>query len=99
MLLSLLDSYFLSGLTLLVLVSIGLLHFLLFWEYAKQEKLQTKRLQDLENLVRTELLRSKSMNHQNQKLVQINSKTEEQLDLIKLQVEAMKTMESKKLNS
>jgi hypothetical protein len=99
MLLFLLDSYFLSGLTLLVLVSIGLLHFLLFREYVKQEQLQSQRLQDLEKLVTAELFRSKSMDYQNQKLDQIKAKTQEQLDLIKLQVDAMKSAERNTLNS
>lgn len=99
MLLALLETYFLSGLTLLVLVSIGLLHFLLFREYFKQEKLQSKRLQDLENLVIAELFRSKSMSIQNRSLDQITAKTQEQLDLIKHQVDAMKSMEKNKSNS
>ncbi|MDG1276426.1 MAG: hypothetical protein P8O16_04040 [Algoriphagus sp.] len=99
MLLALLETYFLNGLTLLVLVSIGLLHFLLFREYSKQEKLQSKRLQDLENLVTAELFRSKSMSIQNRSLNQIKAKTQEQLELIKLQVDAMKSMEKKKSNS
>jgi len=99
MLLALLETYFLNGLTLLVLVSIGLLHFLLFREYFKHETLHLKRLQDLENLVTAELFRSRSMNLQNHKLDQIKSKTQEQLDLIKLQVEAMKSFEKNNLNS
>ncbi|WP_075350228.1 hypothetical protein [Algoriphagus marinus] len=99
MLLALLETYFLSGLTLLVLVSIGLLHFLLFREYFKQEKLQSKRLQDLENLVIAELFRSKAMSIQNRSLDQIKAKTQEQLDLIKHQVDAMKSMEKNKSNS
>jgi hypothetical protein len=99
MLLALLETYFLNGLTLLVLVSIGLLHFLLFREYSKQEKLQSKRLQDLENLVTAELFRSKSMSIQNRSLDQIKAKTQEQLDLIKHQVDAMKSLEKNKSNS
>jgi hypothetical protein len=99
MLLALLETYFLNGLTLLVLVSMGLLHFLLFREYSKQEKLQSKRLQDLENLVTAELFRSKSMSIQNRSLDQIKAKTQEQLDLIKHQVDAMKSLEKNKSNS
>lgn len=87
------EPYFLSVLTLLVLVSVGFLHFLLFREYAKQDKLQSKRLQDLENLVLVELFRSKSMNLQNQKLDELNTKTQEQLEIVKLQVNALKKSE------
>ena len=95
MVLAQLETYFLNVLTLLVLVSIILLHFLLFREYAKQEKLQSKRIQELENLVISELFRTRSMNLQNQNLDQIKAETQAQLDLIKLQVNAMKSSEKK----
>ncbi len=89
-----LDPYFLSALTLLVLASIVSLHFLLFREYFKQDHLQSKRLQDLEKLVALELIRSKNMDIQNKQLERIKSRTQAQLDLIQLQVEAMKTHEN-----
>jgi len=90
---ALFGTYFLSALTLVVLASIGMLHFLLFREYLKQEKLQLQHLKDLERLVNLELTRSRTMNSQNQRLDKIKTKTEEQLEVIKLQIGSMKTRE------
>ncbi|WBL42296.1 hypothetical protein PBT90_16290 [Algoriphagus halophytocola] len=77
----------------LVLGSIALLHFLLFKEYIRQDKIQTKRLKEMESLVQTEILRSKGLNSQVGKLTEIKEKTQQQLDLIKLQVQSIKADE------
>lgn len=95
MLFAILGSYFLSGLALLVLLSIVMLLFLLYKEYLRQEKNQLKRLRELEYLVFLESQRSKSITSQNESLEEIKSKTQEQLDLIKLQVKAMETLSKK----
>lgn len=79
----------LSILIVLVLGSIVLLHFLLFREYFRQEKIQKKRLEDMEGLVQKEINRSKGLSSQVGKLSQIKEKTQEQLELIKLQIEAV----------
>lgn len=47
----------------------------------------------MEHLVITEISRSRILGNQNDKLREIKSRTEEQLELIKLQVEALKSME------
>ncbi|SFA71653.1 hypothetical protein SAMN04489723_10125 [Algoriphagus aquimarinus] len=90
MVLSIFENHLLGILVLLVLGSIALLHYLLFREYIHQDKLQSKRLKDMEGLVQTEIKRSLSLSNQVGELSQIKQKTQEQLDLIKLQVEAVK---------
>lgn len=87
---SIFENNLLGILVLLVLGSIALLHFLLFREYIRQDCIQSKRLQDMEGLVQTEIKRSQGLSIQVGKLSQIKEKTQEQLDLIKLQVEAVK---------
>lgn len=89
------ENYLLSILVLLVLGSILLLHFLLFREYIFQERIQSKRLKKMEDLVQTEIQRSKGLNDQDGKLSQIKEKTQDQLDLIKLQVESIDIVEKK----
>ncbi|MFC5626330.1 hypothetical protein [Algoriphagus winogradskyi] len=90
MVLSIFENHLLSLLVLLVLGSIVLLHYLLFREYRRQDKIQNKRLQEMEGLVQNEIKRSQGLSNQVGELSQIKEKTQEQLDLIKLQVEAVK---------
>ncbi|SFT72338.1 hypothetical protein SAMN04489724_1830 [Algoriphagus locisalis] len=90
MVLSIFENYLLGILVLLVLGSIGLLHYLLFREYVRQDKIQSKRLREMEGLVKNEIKRSQGLSIQVGELSQIKEKTQEQLDLIKLQVEAVK---------
>jgi hypothetical protein len=70
--------------------SIALLHYLLFREYIRQDRIQSKRLKEMEGLVQTEIKRSQGLSNQVGQLSQIKEKTQNQLDLIKLQVEAVK---------
>ena len=76
-------------LAILVIGSLFLLHFLLFREYSRQEKLQIQRLKDFENLVNQEIHRSQSLSRSVDQLQKIKTKTEEKLDVIKLQVEGL----------
>lgn len=85
-----------GGLAILVIGSLFLLHYLLFREYAKQEKIQIQRLKDFENLVIQEIQRSQLLVHSVDQLQKIKTKTDEKLEVIKLQVEGMKMKESKK---
>lgn len=87
------DHFILTFLTVFVLASILGLHYLLFKEYRREEKIQTRRLQDMEHLVTIEVNRSKALSYQNDKLSEIKSKTQERLEVIKLQVEALKNKE------
>ncbi|RAI95415.1 hypothetical protein [Algoriphagus yeomjeoni] len=89
MFLSIFEDNVLGILVLLVLGSIALLHYLLFKEYTMQDKLQNKRLEEMEGLVQHEIRRSQGLSNQVGELTQIKEKTQEQLDLIKLQVEAI----------
>lgn len=84
-------------LVLLVLVAIAILHILLFREYMHQDKIQKERLKAMEKLVNSELFRSKSLTIQVKKLASIKERTQDQLDLIKLEVEAIKLNEDLKL--
>lgn len=90
MALSIFDNHLQGILVLLVLGSIALLHYLLFREYVRQDKIQSKRLIEMEGLVKKEIKRSQGLSNQVGELSQIKEKTQEQLDLIKLQVEAVK---------
>ncbi|SDC74329.1 hypothetical protein SAMN04488104_100519 [Algoriphagus faecimaris] len=76
-------------LVLLILVTLLSLHFLLFREYARQEKVQRKRLLDLEKIVQTEIKRSGDLLQNNLSLSELKIKTQEKLDLIKLQLGAL----------
>jgi Tfp pilus assembly protein PilN len=89
MVLSIFENHLLSILVLLVLGSVGLLHFLLFREYIRQDKIQSKRLVEMEAFLQTEFKRSLVLNNQKDELSQIKEKSQEQLDLIKLQVKSI----------
>ena len=80
-------------LAILVLGSLILLHFLLFREYVRQEKIQVQRLKDFERLVNLEVNRSDLLLLKVGQLQEIKTKTDEKLELIKLQVEGMKSLE------
>lgn len=94
MVLSIFENYLLGILALLVLGSIALLHYLLFREYIRQDRIQVRRLREMEGLVQTEIKRSQGLSNQVGELSQIKEKTQEQLEMIKLQVEAVKKFEN-----
>ncbi|WP_297336755.1 hypothetical protein [Algoriphagus sp.] len=71
------------------------IHYLLFREYIRQEKMQRKRLRDLEKIVQIEIKRSSTLLHTNLSLAELKSKTQEKLDLIKLQLEALRAQQKK----
>ncbi len=81
-------------LAFLALGSLILLHYLLFREYAFQEKLHQKRLAEMEELVKNEIQKSRSLSQVEFETDQIREKTNEKLEVIKLQVEGMKARES-----
>lgn len=95
MVLTIFENHLLSILVLSVLGSIALLHYLLFREYMRQDKTQSKCLQEMECLVQHELKRSQGLNDHVSKLSHIKQKTQEQLDLIKLQVKAIEKYSGK----
>jgi len=72
-----------------VLGVIGL-HFLIFREYQKEDKLHHSRIAGMQQLVELELERSRYFSAQVDFLAKQKDHTQDQLDLIKLQVEAMK---------
>jgi hypothetical protein len=80
-------------LALLALAALILLHYFLFREYAVQGKIQRKRLIDMEQLVKLEIQRSQVHSTEAFEIGQMKAKTNEKLELIKLQVEAMKKRE------
>jgi hypothetical protein len=82
-------------LALLVIGSLFLLHFLLFREYSRQEKIQIQRLEDFENLVKQEIHRSQSLSRSVDQLQEIKTKTDEKLEVIKLQVEGLDSQQKK----
>ncbi|MFN3999908.1 hypothetical protein [Algoriphagus sp.] len=82
-------------LAILVVGSLILLHYLLFREYARQEKIQIQRLKDFEKLVNLEINRSQSLSNSFGQLREIKEKTDEKLEVINLQVQGMKGRESK----
>jgi hypothetical protein len=93
--------FILSDLTLGILIfsvviSLVSLHFLLFREYSVQERIQRKRLKDLEKLVLKEVERSENLSEGNKSLNEIKGRTQEQLNIIKLQVEAMDVLAKKR---
>ncbi|TXE14348.1 hypothetical protein [Algoriphagus aquimarinus] len=94
MVLSIFENHLLGILALLVLGSIALLHYLLFREYIRQDRIQVRRLREMEGLVQTEIKRSQGLSNQVGELSQIKEKTQEQLEMIKLQVEAVKKFEN-----
>ncbi|WP_425637152.1 hypothetical protein ACPUEN_17145 [Algoriphagus yeomjeoni] len=98
MVLSIFENHLLGILVLLVLGSIALLHYLLFREYVRQDKIQSKRLVEMEGLVRNEIKRSQGLSNQIGELSKIKEKTQTQLDLIKLQVKSIDIAASSKKN-
>lgn len=89
MFVSILEKGGIGLLIFIALIAIAFLHYLLFREYVSQEKIQEKRIKDMEKLVKIEINRSRSLNNQVDNLSQIKEKTQDQLDLIKLQVDAI----------
>lgn len=79
-----------TGLASAVFVGVLILHFLLFKEYRSQEKLQRIRLADLQKMVESELERSKKFAGNVDFLHVQRESTQDKLDLIKLQIEALK---------
>ncbi|WP_111671647.1 hypothetical protein [Algoriphagus litoralis] len=76
-------------LAILVIGSLVLMHYLLFRDYSRQEKLHMQRLKNFENLVKQEILRSQSLAKSVDSLQEIKSTTDEKLEVIKLQVEGL----------
>ena len=76
-----------------------ILHFLLFREYLKQDKFHQARIVHLQNLVEVELARSRQFSDQIDFLGKQKEQTQDQLELIKLQVEAMKKRGEKGLGA
>ena len=91
----LVENGFLGLLTILVVGSLILLHYLLFKEYARQEKMQIQRLKDFAKLVNLEINRSQSLSNSVTKLQEMKEKTDEKLEMIKLQVEAIDSLAPK----
>lgn len=83
------EPFYSKLLIFLVLGSILGIHILLFREYVRQEKVQRKRLNDLEKIVQIEIKKSGQLLQGNLSLSELKSKTQEKLDLIKLQLEAL----------
>ncbi|MHA7131732.1 hypothetical protein [Algoriphagus namhaensis] len=83
---------------LAILVFLGLLwfHLLLYKEYLRQDRVQKIRLAEMQRLVEMELRRTQDMQSQNDQLENIRTQTDEKLELIKLQLAAMKAKESSK---
>lgn len=67
-----------------------LLHYFFFQECAVMGKSQVKRLTEIEQLIKKEVRRSQSLPNQPLNIRQLKAKTDEKLELIKLQDEAMK---------
>lgn len=76
-------------LAILVVGSLILLHYLLFKEYARQEKIQIQRLKDFEKLVNLEIHRSQLLSNSVGQLEEIKDKTDEKLEVIKLQIKGI----------
>ena len=77
-------------LALAVVLTVIALYFLIFREYQKGDKLHLSRIADLQRLVELELERSRYFSDQVDFLAKQKDHTQDQLDLIRLQVEAMK---------
>lgn len=95
MLLSSVENGFFGFLAILVIGSLFLLHYLLFREYSRQEKIQSQRLKDFENLVNQEIYRSQSLSKSVGQLQKIKENTDEKLEVIKLQVKSIDLLISK----
>jgi hypothetical protein len=76
-----------------------LLHYLLFKEYAQQEKMQIQRIKDFEKLVNLEINRSHSLSKSVTKLQEMKEKTDEKLEVLRLQVEAIDRLAPKSQSS
>ena len=85
----LLDTLIIS-LALGALLGVIGLHFLIFRGYQKEDKIRLSRIAGLQRLVETELERSKHFSDQVDFLTKQKEQTQDQLDLVRLQVEAMK---------
>jgi hypothetical protein len=81
-------------LAILLICSLLLLHYLLFREYVHQERIHIRRLKAFENLIVQEIHRSQSLSKSVEQLRETESKTDEKLQLVKLQVEGMKVRET-----
>jgi hypothetical protein len=79
----------LGFLAILALGCLSVLHFLLFREYYQQEKVQIRRLKELEYLVNLEISRSQSASKTLEELQEIKEKTNDQLEVIKLQIHTL----------
>ncbi len=86
----------LGMLAILVISLLILLHFLLFKEYSRQEKIQIQRLKDFEKLINQEIHRSQSLSRSVHELQEIKSKTDEKLEVIKLQVEGLDSQQKQR---
>jgi hypothetical protein len=95
MIYSILENGGLVILAFTVVFGVLFLHFLLFREYQKQDKFHQARIADLQRLVALELERSGHFSDQVDFLGKQKELTQDQLELIKLQVEAMKKGEKK----
>lgn len=82
-----------------LIFSLLLLHYLLFREYVLQERIYIRRLKAFENLINQEIHRSQILSKSVDQLREIESKTDEKLEVIKLQVEGMKGKETKTPNN
>lgn len=90
-----LENEMLGLLAILVIVSLFLLHFLLFKEYSRQKRIQIKRLNDFEKLVNLEIQRSQALSSSLGRLQEMKDRTDEKLQIIKLQVAAIDSLASK----
>lgn len=93
MLVSNFENWGLGMLAILVLGSVVFLHYLLFRAYLRQEKINLRKLRELQNLVNIQINRSYSIASDSFQLQATKAETNEKLELIKLQVEAMKKRE------
>ena len=75
---------------LAVLLGVIFLHFLIFREYQKEDRQHHSRIAGIQQLVELELERSRYFSAQVDFLAKQKDQTQDQLDLIKLQVEAVK---------
>lgn len=82
-------------LAILVVGSLILLHFLLLREYARQGKIQIQRIKDFEKLVNQEINRSHSLSNSEAQLEEIKEKTNQQLQVINLQIKAIDGLSSR----
>lgn len=89
MLLLSVENVVLVMLAILVISGLILLHYLLFREYVHQERVHLRRLNDFENLINQEIYRSQLLSKTADQLCEFESKTDEKLELLKLQVKSL----------